>query len=148
MQLWSLLIVTAGWLLAVAPGGEDPTRTEKAKFQGTWNLMAVEINAQPLSMEKLKEARLTVKGDDYSFRLADTRLELTFAPDPTRNPKTLDLTLREGPDKGKVYRAIYQLVGDTLKICRHTEPNKDRPAAFGSTPNSGLMVVTWQRAKP
>jgi uncharacterized protein (TIGR03067 family) len=99
-------------------------------------------------MEMLKDAKLVIKGERYSFKLGDTRLELTFAVDQGKKPRAIDLTVVEGEQKGKVFHGIYKLEGDTYTVCRPTEPGKDRPAEFATQPKSGLMIVVWKRAKP
>jgi uncharacterized protein (TIGR03067 family) len=147
MKLHFLTILTAVLLLGAAPG-RDTARGDSESLEGTWSLVSVEINAQPLSMDKLKDSRLVVKGVSYSFRLGDARLAMTYKLDPGKSPKTLDLTLTEGPDKGKTYHAIYRLEGDTLTICRSVEPDKERPTEFATMPGSGLMLVVWKRDKP
>jgi uncharacterized protein (TIGR03067 family) len=140
-------LLTAVLLLGAAPARES-ARGDSDSLEGTWSLVSVEINAQPLSMDKLKDSRLVVKGENYAFRLGGSRLEMTHKLDPGKSPKTLDLTLTEGPDKGKTYHAIYRLEGDTLTICRNVEPDKVRPTEFATTPGSGLMLVVWKRDKP
>jgi RNA polymerase sigma-70 factor (ECF subfamily) len=146
-----LLAVTAGLLLAAAPAAAPGDRD---RLQGAWRLDAVEINGQPVALEKLKSGdkvlvgTLTVAGDSYTFRLGDLRLALTFAVDPTKSPKAIDLTEAEGPQKGRTYHGIYKVEGDTYTICRNVEPGKDRPTEFATRPDSGLMLVVWKRAQP
>jgi uncharacterized protein (TIGR03067 family) len=117
-------------------------------LEGTWKLASVQLNAQPLPMEKLQDARLVVQGPKYSLKLADARLEMTHKLMSDMRPPAMDLTLAEGPDKGKTFQAIYKLEGDMLTVCRSIEPGKQRPAEFASKPDSGLLLVVWSRAKP
>ncbi|HZT81649.1 MAG TPA: TIGR03067 domain-containing protein [Gemmataceae bacterium] len=142
------LSIAAGLLLAAAAAADEEGKGDKDSLEGTWSLVSVEINKQPLAMEKLKEARLVVKGKDYSFKLGDMRLELTHKMYPDRKPKAMDMTVTEGPDKGKTLHAIYKLEGDTLTICRHTLLDKPRPTEFATKPDSGLMLIVWKRIKP
>jgi uncharacterized protein (TIGR03067 family) len=137
-------------LFVAAPlaAADKPTQNDKARLQGTWTLVSVEIDKKPLSMDELKDARLVVSGDHYSFALGKDRLEITYKMDEGKKPKTIDLTVVEGPEKGKTYHGIYRLESDTYTICRSTEPNKERPTEFATRPGSGLMIVVWKRAKP
>jgi uncharacterized protein (TIGR03067 family) len=148
MKLWFLMVLAAGFLLPADGPRADSAPNDKARLQGTWSLVAVEISGQPLAMDKLKDARLVVEGDRYSFKLGDVRLEMSHQTNPGKKPKALDLTVTEGPMKGKTFRAIYELEGDRLKVCRHTEPDKERPTEFASKPGSGIMMVVWKRAQP
>jgi uncharacterized protein (TIGR03067 family) len=55
----------------------------------------------------------------------------------------------EGALKGKAWKGIYALDGDTLKICDNA-PNleKGRPTALEVKRGSGYLLVTFKRAKP
>lgn len=143
-----LLFVGTVLVVGAAPASQESAQADAAKLQGVWAIVSVEIEGKPLAMEKLKEARLTVSGKRYSFRLAETRLELTYKLDASATPRAVDLQVTEGPDKGKVYRGIYAFEGDRYTICRTTLPGKDRPTTFATLPKSGFMMVVWKREKP
>jgi uncharacterized protein (TIGR03067 family) len=150
MKRTLLLALGATLLLAAAPRGQQ-ARTDADRLQGTWQLAAVEVNQKPIPMASLKEGdtpvvgRLVIKGESYSFLLGKARLELTYKLRPGEKPKAIDLTVTDGPEKGKTYHGIYRLRGDTYTICRPVEPGKERPTAFATTPDSGLMLVVWKR---
>jgi RNA polymerase sigma-70 factor (ECF subfamily) len=149
MRLTTLLLVVGTTLgLSAEPVSQNPAKEDTAKLQGAWAIVSVEVEGQPLAMDKLKDARLTIQGKEYSFRLGEMRLELTYQLDPGKSPKAIDLILVEGADKGKSYRGIYTLEKDRYKICRTTEPEKGRPTEFATRPKSGLMMVVWKRANP
>jgi uncharacterized protein (TIGR03067 family) len=126
---------------------DDKNPAGKDALAGTWKLTSVEINGQPLSMEKLQEARLVVEGAKYSLVLGETRLEMTHVLHVDKAPKEMELSIAEGPDKGKVFPAIYKLEGDKLTVCRNITPGKERPTEFATKPDTGLMLVVWTRNK-
>ncbi len=142
------LILAAGLVLAAdAPPG-DPAQVEKKKFEGTWSLVALEVDGEPVPLDGIEAARLVVTGDRYSFRLGTARMELRHTVDPTRKPKAIDLAITDGSGEGKVYRGIYELDGDRLKICRSAEPGRLRPTRFATEPGSGLILTVWKRDQP
>jgi uncharacterized protein (TIGR03067 family) len=134
-------VLAAGLALAVR-AGQDP---DAAKLEGTWSLVSVEIEGRALPMENLKQARLTVKGERYSFRLGDTRLEIIFKMESRKTPREIDLKVVEGPEKGKTFHGIYTLENGRYRICRSIRPHEPRPTAFATSPESGLMMVVWKR---
>jgi uncharacterized protein (TIGR03067 family) len=149
MRQFIASVVTMTLLVAAPLAASDkPAKNDKARLQGTWSLVSVEIDKKAVSMDELKEARLVVSGDHYSFALGKDRLEITYKMEEGKKPKAIDLTVIEGPEKGKTYHGIFKLEGDTYTICRTTEPNKERPTEFATQPGSGLMIVVWKRAKP
>ena len=141
MTAIGLLVASAVFAAEDGPGGKD-------SLEGTWRLTSVEINAQPLSMEKLQEVRLVVQGPKYSLVLANTRVEMMHVLHADKQPKAMDLTIAEGPEKGKVFPAIYKLEDETLTVCRNIKPDMDRPVEFSTKPDTGLMLVVWTRQKP
>jgi len=145
----SLLLLAAIGLCQAAVATADEKNTgPKGPLEGTWKLASVQLNAQPLPMEKLQDARLVVQGQQYSLALAETRLEMTHKLLSDKRPQAMDLTIADGPDKGKTFQAIYKLEGETLTVCRSIEPGKERPTEFASKPDSGLLLVVWSRSKP
>src|SRR5262249_56360958 len=66
--------------------------------------------------------------------------------DPSKAPKTIDVTMTEGPKKGKVMLGIYEIDGDTLKA--YFDPQgKKRPTEFKSAPGSANVVNVHKRVK-
>lgn len=139
------LVLVVALALASTGFGMDAAIGRQSELQGYWNLVSLEINGQALDVDKLEDATLFVRGERYSFALEDATLELIHKVDSTKSPKTLDMTIVEGEMKGKTYHAIYELENDILKICRNIDPDMARPTSFGSSPNSGLMVIVWKR---
>jgi uncharacterized protein (TIGR03067 family) len=146
-RLFLLALVAGLFLVATGPAAKEGS-SDKDKLQGSWGLVSVEVNKQPLTMDQLKAARLVVEGDRYSFTLGKTHLELTYKLDATKTPRRIDLTVLAGPQKGKTFHGIYKLRGDTYTVCRPIEPDKGRPTDFATEPDSGLMLVVWKHSKP
>ena len=70
----------------------------------------------------------------------------TYTLDSTTDPKGMPVTGTDGPNKGKTFPAIYELHGDTLRICYDLSGQK-RPTEFKSTAGTKLYLVTYARAK-
>ena len=61
--------------------------------------------------------------------------------------KAIDLTLTQGIGKGKVALGIYELDGDTLKLCFPQDEKVARPTKFASTDGSRHVLITMRRQK-
>jgi len=142
-----LLVLGIALTVGARPPQKEPATNGSAKLEGTWAIVSVEIDGNPLAMDKLKESRLTIHGKDYSFKLGDVHLEFTYRLDASRSPNAIDLIVAAGPEKGKVYHGICKLEKDRYQICRTTVPGKARPTEFATRRNSGLMIVVWQHEK-
>jgi uncharacterized protein (TIGR03067 family) len=136
------LIVSAGLALGADPVRRNPIRGDLARFQGAWALVSVEIEGRQLPIDGLKAAHLSIRGNNYTFQLDQTVWEFTVGVNESK--KSIDLRIVKGPEEGKTYHGIYKLEGDFYTICRTTRPGKERPKAFTTQPESGLMMVVWR----
>src|SRR5205823_3543565 len=70
----------------------------------------------------------------------------TFALKGTGEPRPIDFTYDEGPQKGETVRGIYKLEGQALTICRGLTAGEARPDAFAAPADSGRILVVWKHA--
>jgi len=70
----------------------------------------------------------------------------TYKIDTKAKPTTMDIAPSDGPQKGKTIKAIFELSGDTIKICYPLE-NGEQPKEFASTKDSKVFLVTYKRQK-
>jgi uncharacterized protein (TIGR03067 family) len=128
---------------------DDRAELEKEvrKFQGTWTFESSETGGRALSAEDLKGLILTFEGDKHTVKKGDEVIQVgTQKLDPSRSPKTIDVTMTEGPSKGTLMLGIYELDGDTLKVCFDPE-GKKRPTEFKSAAGSQNFVNVHKRVK-
>ena len=128
MRTTSLIMLIVGGLV-VSAGPEPDTKKELAKMEGTWLVAEYDLGGKKLSSDMLKAMAVVIRGDTLTLKVkgeADIVQNLTI--DPSKTPKTLDYTFEEDGKKIKVL-AIYELVGDQLKIC-----NFGQAANFGRRP--------------
>lgn len=159
MKTWAMTCLAFGILLAASdPVLADDDAKKRAierdtkKLEGSWRTMSVESNGKKLSQDVIKEMadlRLVFKGDTGSIRNKGKVLsEGPFTIDPTKKPKTLDLEVTKGQRIGSTSLAIYELDGDTLKACwTSLAVDRKRPKEFATKPDSGLLLITYQREK-
>ena len=71
-------------------------------------------------------------------------LKATFTPGHSTKPATIDYVNLAGAAKGKSQSGIYELSGDTLRVCM-SAPGGPRPSDFSSKPGDGRSYTVWQR---
>jgi uncharacterized protein (TIGR03067 family) len=125
--------------------GDDAANDAK-KLEGTWRPVAAELSSKKLPEAGYKAMTLVLKDGRYSYKFGDENDAGTYTVDPAKKPKAMDVTGSEGPNKGRTIPAIYELTGDTLKIC-YSLDGKTRPTAFVTKPDSKLFMVTYKREK-
>ena len=144
----TVVVVLLAGLLIATDKPKDEAKKDLDRLQGTWVMAELEVEGKVVPEEKLKGTTLTIKGDKYIVKVKDRAHETTFKLDPSQKPKAIDMYFSAGTDAPKLSKGIYEVDGDTLKLCRHQAPGKDRPVQFGTWPNTGLFLVTWKRQQP
>jgi uncharacterized protein (TIGR03067 family) len=123
------------------------TGDDARSHQGTWVPTEAELAAQKLPAEVLKALKLTLADGKYTVESGGGTDRGTYTLDPAKTPKAMDITGTDGPNKGKTFLAIYELDGDTLKVC-YDLSGQARPTEFKTQPNTQLFLATYKRQKP
>ena len=114
-------------------------------LQGTWTVATLEVDGQPMPAAMLRDARIVIDGSRFTSMGMGAIYEGTVELDASTTPARLDMKFDAGPEKGNTNLGIYQLDGDSWKLCLATR-GAVRPASFTSTAGSGLAVQTLVRA--
>ena len=142
------IIMAALFFIAAAPK-EEKGPSDLDRLQGHWLTKSFLIDGGPLPEAKQYPDRvMTIKDGTFSeFRGGKVAVRGTIKLDPTKSPKWLDATFTEGGPTGETVLGIYQLDGDTLKVCVST-PETERPAKFASTSGTKLRLIVYERKQP
>jgi len=146
--LFGLAVVALSLCPSAAPAQKADGKAADP-FQGTWQVVKLQIAGNDLT-PFLKDAdpTMTFKADTYAFKAGPEGEKGTFKFDAKAKPATIDLTIVEGRGKGKTQLGIYELEGETLRICMGDEGSKDRPTKFGSAKDAPeLVLFTLKRKK-
>jgi uncharacterized protein (TIGR03067 family) len=141
-------------LALTAPGGtgaradgEADVENELKKFQGTWTFESVEAGGKEVPAAEFKGMTVTFEGDKYTVKKGNEVIQAaTQKLDPSKSPKTLDVTVTEGFNKGTVILGIYEISRDMLKVCFDPE-GKQRPTEFKTASGSQTTLVVHKRMK-
>jgi uncharacterized protein (TIGR03067 family) len=144
-MLSSCAVLGFACLITRAEPTED-VKKELEKLRGTWKWVFMEQEGTKLPEATFKDSRLIIDGDKFLARDPQQTLKGTFTVSVSQKPKTIDVTFTEGPEKGKSFKGIYELEGDTYKVCLAL-PGKERPTEFVSKPESGYVLEILRREK-
>ena len=139
------LILGTGLVLAFAQSAEESQK----KLQGTWTATKAERDGK--AADDVVGHRLSFTGSRFQIRSKDDKplYAGTVRVNPSAKPAAVDFEHTEGALKGKAWKGIYALDGDTLTICDNaTNLDKGRPDAFEAKSGSGYAVITFKRATP
>jgi uncharacterized protein (TIGR03067 family) len=129
----------------VGGGGKEAAENELKKLQGTWQFISQEVGGKPVPPAHLAKMTITFTADKWAVREDGKVVQAgSHKLDPTKKPAQVDAIVTEGPDKGSTMLGIYELKGDTMKVC-FDPAGKERPTSF--TAQAGQMAVIIQRDK-
>ncbi len=137
-----------------SPAAEDaketPVQKEWKRLEGTWRPVAYESEGRKASGEEF--AKLGFASDVLTIQKGKWRarskgmppLEAGLQIDPGASPKTMTLTQTLGEGKVLVSRSIYEVSGDTLRVCTNFEPGEVPPRGFTA---KGSLVLVYRRER-
>jgi uncharacterized protein (TIGR03067 family) len=117
---------------------------ELKRFKATWRFVEIEAEGQKVPEKAFEKDTLVLRGNQFTSYVAGKLVHGLFKIDPVAKPKTIDIIFTEGPGKGHSQKGIYELEGDTQKICI-AMPDQPRPTEFGSKPGSGHILEILKR---
>lgn len=115
------------------------------KLKGTWNVEKAVLMGNDMS-DTFKSVVLTMDEGKYSAAFGGNEDKGTLKLDTAAKPKRVSITSTDGPNKGKTIEAIYDVDGDTLKVCYALE-GKDPPKEFESKEGTQTLYVVYKRGK-
>lgn len=123
----------------------SPNDDAKA-VQGNWKPAKAELAGQAMTEDVLNSISLKLDNGKYEVLVGDKPDKGTYTLDSATKPKSMTITGTEGPNHGKTFPAIYELKGDTLRICYDLSGAK-RPTEFKTLAGTKLYLVTYHRKK-
>jgi uncharacterized protein (TIGR03067 family) len=133
-------LVTAGVFLI----GAGQLRADDQKdIQGTWKIEKALKGGNEMSAEERDKTTLEFKEGKAIVHMGDREMPADITLDATTKPKNINIK----PEKeGKEHLGIYELKGDTLRIC-FARDGGERPKEFKSQEGSDTMLIVLKRDK-
>jgi RNA polymerase sigma factor (sigma-70 family) len=120
---------------------------DEKKLQGDWKMAGAVANGVPV-----------VGGDpDHMWSFQRDKVIVRFEGQPAaqfvyklatdQKPKAIDFTRADEPGRpqGKPDTCVYELDGDTLRICKPLDGNTARPKELASKPGSNTILMEFKR---
>jgi uncharacterized protein (TIGR03067 family) len=137
MRLFAIAVVGLSATMSLA-------QEDQAKLEGKWKLTRYERAGE--EKPQLKNDVAVISGGKLTFPALGKNLPVKL--DAAKTPKHIDL-MNAGTNKRQTWSGIYELEGDTLKICIQTGSDQTRPREFTTKgADSARMYFILQRVKP
>jgi uncharacterized protein (TIGR03067 family) len=114
------------------------------KLKGTWQVEKAELAGAPFPEPVTKTMSLILKDGEYTLKTPGGDDQGTVTYDAKKKPMEMDIKGTVGPNKGKTFLAIWQLDGDTLKVCYDLAGQK-RPKEFKTDADNKYFLAVYKR---
>jgi RNA polymerase sigma factor (sigma-70 family) len=146
-------------LPAAEPAG---AKKDLELLQGTWNIDTMAWGARSLPRELMTGYKFVFAGTKLTWEGAigmtkragkvtaiDGVFPCDFKIDPGKSPKQIDITLHlKKVNKGdRTLLGIYEIKGDTLKVCYFSSQTGRRPSELATKDNPNIGYIVLSRAK-
>jgi uncharacterized protein (TIGR03067 family) len=125
---------------------QAPAQDDAKAVQGTWVPVKAEMAGQAMPDALLKSIVLKLDQGKYEVSVAGKIDKGTCTQDPTTTPKRLSIQGTDGPNAGKTFLCIYEVDGDTFRVCYDLSGMK-HPEDFATAKGTSLYLVTYARKK-
>src|SRR6266852_5961148 len=98
-----LVFVGFGPLLAAGDAKGEAIKKDRKKFEGTWEVVSLGVDGNKAGEEDAKKITVINEADGKWTIEAEGKVVArgTSVIDPMKKPKTVDLTVTDGEDRGK-----------------------------------------------
>src|SRR5207302_798385 len=133
--VWIPVVVSLVVVTYAQSGDADALK----KLEGRWKVKSAEKGGKPAPPGFTEAVTFIFSGDKLTLHFKEggkedkkvSKLKL----DAAKKPGHFDVTPTDGPEKDKTMPGIYELKGNTLKLCVN-DGGTERPATFASPEGS------------
>src|SRR5262249_41494905 len=117
--LGSTLLFAVTAALTAADARDEAIKKDRKRDEGTWQGNSLQGDGNKANEEDAKKITVINEADGKWAIEAEGKVVArgTSEFEPTKKPKTVDLTMTEGDDKGKTFLGIYEFGDDTRTVC-------------------------------
>src|SRR6476659_514020 len=141
-----LVVAASQMTFAAEETAEHKASGDQQALQGEWIPIKAELAGKPMPDAIVKTISLKLIKNEYEVLVAGKPVKGTWTIDPATKPKSMKIIGVKGPNKGKTFPAIYELAGDTLRVCYDLSGAKS-PTEFKTKADTKLYLVTYKRKK-
>jgi uncharacterized protein (TIGR03067 family) len=122
-------------------------KKELQLLQVIWNIVSLEVDGAKMAEPFFRGSQIVIEGNSFTTVSMGAKYAGTMKVKTTVKPKTFDVLFTQGEHAGKSSLGIYELDGDTWKICMGFA-GFDRPQAFVTKAASNHALEILKRDTP
>lgn len=117
---------------------------EICPLEGVWIPHTARLGANELPPQFLASTYLSIVGDRYSVQIGAATDNGILRLNPMSSPNAMDVIGVEGPNRGRIFLAIYALEEDHLTVC-YALCGDNRPTQFDTHTDPNLYLISYIR---
>lgn len=122
----------------------NPSEPDDPRLHGNWRVTSAVRDGVKLDSEEFADWKMQMAGRRFTFQWDGATHRGTYY---VGREGLFTFYPTEGPDRGKSILAIYEITGDTLKICMSPPHVHAFPSELTSLPGSGRTLVELKRER-
>jgi len=126
--------------------GDNLSQSELSLLQGRWVPVEAELGGNPFPDEARKSIKMEISNDVYLVTVDNIPDKGFIKLNVEANPKRMEITGGEGPNKGRIIPAIYEIKGNFVNIC-YDLSGKGYPADFKTAKGAQFFLVKYAKLK-
>ena len=115
------------------------------ELNGSWGVKVGTMAGNKLDANLTGSMKLMIKENKFETKVGSISESGELVMDTSKKPMTMDIVIKEGPNKGKTLKCIFKLENGELTVCYAIEG--DRPDKFESTSTNQWLLVTYKKQK-
>jgi uncharacterized protein (TIGR03067 family) len=146
-KLITLLTATFALVGAAADKGAA-LRSDSYPQDGVWKPISAALAGSKLPKPALSAISLRISGANYEVSVIGEKQpdRGTHALDESTTPKRITITSTNGPNKGKTFLGIYEMIdASSMRVC-YDLSGTAFPTKFESTTETGYYLVEYRRS--
>jgi uncharacterized protein (TIGR03067 family) len=143
----TLSFTAAFALLSNAADTGSKANSDAYPQEGVWKPVTAVMGGAKLPKPALDAITLTVSGANYEVAVRGEKKpdRGTRTLDESTNPKRISITSTDGPNRGKTFLGIYEMMdASSMRVC-YDLSGTAFPAKFESTAETGYYLVEYRR---
>lgn len=131
-------VIAGGVMLLAFAGVLLADEKDLKEIEGTYSVIALEKGGMPAQKDLTQKMKVVFKGENMTIQIGEDEKKAKIVADSSKQPRTMDITPSDGPEKGKIFPAIYKIEKGELTLV-FTEKG-DRPKEFKSEPAEVILL--------
>lgn len=125
---------------------EQDEATEFKRLAGVWRPSSAMLAGDPVPDEVCRRIELQLKDGQFKSFANGVESSGKIKLDLSQEPRGMDITIEDGPEKGKTIKCVYKFEGEKLHVAYSLAFDEVRPAEFVSNQDNKLLLIVYEFA--